>query len=100
MLIELLYPSPRRSTDHALVRGRGILGDSRLACDDGIILVEEPVTPRRGMREKGEDDAQDAQSKAGRAAPVRSTGGVRAGGDGTCMDGPRSSSGWRERGGS
>src|SRR5215203_7006600 len=50
--------------------------------------------------EKGEDDAQDAQSKAGRAAPVRGTGGLRAGGDGASMDWPRRFSGGCERGGS
>src|SRR3712207_4448173 len=50
--------------------------------------------------EKGEDDEEDAHSSAGRAAPVREAGGVRAGGDGAGVDGPRRSSGGGERGGS
>ena len=49
---------------------------------------------------EGEGDAQDAQSKAGRAAPVRGAGGLREGGHRASMDGSGRFSGGRERGGS
>src|SRR5215212_1194558 len=80
----------------------GVLRSSRRASVDGIMLVMERGGPWGSLQagREGESDAQDAQSKAARAAPVRDASGVRAVGHGAGVDEPRRFGARRERGGS
>src|SRR5215204_5739327 len=56
-----------------LLRLDGVLGSTHRASDDSIVLVMERGGPWGFLQadREGEGDAQNAQSKAGGAAPVR-----------------------------
>src|SRR5215207_453111 len=85
-----------------LLRLDGVLGSTHRASDDSIVLVMERGGPWGFLQadREGVVDAQDAQSKAGGAAPVRGASGVCTGGYRAGVDEPGRFSGRRERCGS